>query len=67
MLCPNGNEYIMKPIDLDRSIKDKVVDVSGYNGGDVQNALWLVSKSDDWKQLGLLATEIILGIPYHNL
>ena len=28
----NGNEYIMKLIDLDQSIKDKVVNVSGYNG-----------------------------------
>ena len=66
----NGDNYIVKLIDLDRCITDEVgKDLSGYEGEmykPQQNLIWKPSQYD-WKQLGLLAAEIMLNITDHSV
>ena len=59
----NGNEYILKLIDLDRSIKDKVVDVSGYNR-EMYKTGWSASQ-----MIGssLVYLQLRSYLEYHNL
>lgn len=62
----NGNDYIVKLIDLDRAESDDDVDVSGYIGEMyTTHPNWSASQYD-WKQLGLLAAEIIFDTTDHN-
>ena len=62
----NQNDYIVKLIDLDRAIKDKVVDVGGYVGEMYATQDGWSASQCDWKQLGLLAAGIIFKTTDHN-
>ena len=62
----NGDDYVVKLIDLDRCVKDRKSDLSGYKGEmykPQQKSIWTASQYD-WKQLGLLAAEIMLKIDH---
>ena len=62
----NGNDYIVKLIDLDRVERDDVVDVSRYIGEMYATHHGWSASQYDWKQLGLLAAEIIFETTDHN-
>ena len=62
-----GNEYIVKLIDLDRCAEDEVVDLSCYSGEMYQSQLGWKASQYDWKQLGLLAAEIVFDLSHKDI
>ena len=63
----NENGYFVKLIDLDQAHTDRVVDVSGYIGEMYATHLDWSASQYDWKHLGLLAAEIIIGTDHNAI
>lgn len=55
----------MKLINLDRSVQDSVARMSEYKGEMYKMESGWTTSQCDWKQLDLLAAEIILGTHEH--